>query len=81
MTHLISKIYIVQTKLPTAMKIYIILYVIMHLVSFKKMRMSVFWPHREFVVSRVLWVHILPTAELNFCRSFALWVYSAHSVK
>ena len=35
MTRIISQIYIVQTKNPTTMKTYIILYVIMHVVSFK----------------------------------------------
>ena len=35
MTHIISQIYIVQTKHPTTMKIYIIIYVIIHVVSFK----------------------------------------------
>ena len=35
MTRIISQIYIVQTKDPTTMKTYIIIYLIMHIVSFK----------------------------------------------
>ena len=50
MTSIISEIYIVQTKHPTTVT-NIYTYICNYACSkFSNIRMSVFWPHREFVV-------------------------------
>ena len=80
LNRIISKIYIVQTKHPTTMKIYIILYVIMHSISFKTCE----WMFSGLAENSSCWyleVVGLNPATVDFCRALALRVYSAHSVK
>ena len=86
------QIHIVQTKRSAIMKIDIIICVIINVVSFKTYvwvlmasprirRISPTLTRRCVLVSRVCRFKSHPRQKLNFCRTHALRVYSAHSVK
>ena len=68
MSRIISEVYIEQTKHSTTVK-NIENYIYNYACSkFYNIRMSVFWPRREYAVliSRMLWVQIPPTVDIKF---------------
>ena len=82
MTRIISQIYIEETKHPNTMKIYIIIYVIMHIEHFKHTNECFLAsPRIRLLISRGCGFKNRPWYILNFCRALAFRVYSAHSVK